>query len=85
MDSKTTYVNNAFLNGELKEEVYTEQTPRFEVSQPTNLVSKVHKALNGLLQAPRARLNKLHDALLSFGFIYAKLDQPLFVRVNDHH
>lgn len=61
-------IYNVFLNGDLKDEVYTEQPPGFQVQSTLNLVCKLHKAIYGLKQAPRAWFEKLYGALLSFGF-----------------
>ncbi|GJS55875.1 retrovirus-related pol polyprotein from transposon TNT 1-94 [Tanacetum coccineum] len=47
-------VKSAFLNGKLSEEVYVQQTPRFESSEFPNHVCKLDKALYGLKQALRA-------------------------------
>jgi hypothetical protein len=47
-------VKNAFLIGPIKEEVYVEQPPGFEDQEYSNHVYKLHKALHGLQQAPRA-------------------------------
>ncbi|KAL8090175.1 hypothetical protein AgCh_039587 [Apium graveolens] len=41
-------VKSAFLNGELKEEVYVPQPPGFEDPEFPNFVYKLHKALYGL-------------------------------------
>ncbi|GKC31249.1 retrovirus-related pol polyprotein from transposon TNT 1-94 [Tanacetum coccineum] len=47
-------VKSAFLNGQLKEEVYVKQTPGFESSEFPNYVCKIDKPLYRLKQAPRA-------------------------------
>ena len=78
-------VNNAFLNGELKEEVYMNQPQGFEDPSNPNLVCRLHKSLYGLKQAPRAWFAKLNDALLDLGFQSSKSDQSLFVRVTPQH
>jgi histone deacetylase 1/2 len=70
-------INNAFLNGLLKEEVYMVQPPGFEASD-SNLVCKLNKALYGLKQAPRQWFDRLTSTLLQFGFKASKCDPSLF-------
>jgi hypothetical protein len=57
-------VKSAFLNGPLQEEVYVEQPPGFEDSKFPNHVYKLHEALYGFKQAPRAWYVCLKDFLL---------------------
>jgi hypothetical protein len=61
-------VKSAFLNGDLKEEVYIAQPPGFVISGSENKVIRLHKVLYGLRQAPRAWNAKLDDTLVSVGF-----------------
>ncbi|GKF95165.1 retrovirus-related pol polyprotein from transposon TNT 1-94, partial [Tanacetum coccineum] len=48
------YIKMAFLNGELKEEVYVSQPKEFVDQEYPSHVYKLKKALYGLKQAPRA-------------------------------
>lgn len=46
-------VKSAFLNIELKEEVFVDQAKGFTVARSEGIVYKFYKALYGLKQAPR--------------------------------
>ncbi|KAM2731468.1 hypothetical protein EV2_035124 [Malus domestica] len=72
-------ISNAFLHGDLKEDVYMQQPPGFvDPLHPTS-VCKLRKSLYGLKQAPRAWFDKLFQALHSLGFTQSSSDASLFV------
>ncbi|RVX22042.1 Retrovirus-related Pol polyprotein from transposon RE2 [Vitis vinifera] len=70
-------VHNAFLHGDLEEEVYMKLPPGFERSDP-NLVCRLRKSLYGLKQAPRCWFSKLVTALKGYGFLQSYSDYSLF-------
>nr|GFA87252.1 retrovirus-related Pol polyprotein from transposon TNT 1-94 [Tanacetum cinerariifolium] len=61
-------VNTAFLNGNLREEIYVSQTDGFVDSDNPNHVYKLKKGLYGLKQAPRTWYDMLSSFLLSQDF-----------------
>ena len=72
-------VNNVFLNGELKEEVYMVQSPSFVDNSKLDFICKLYKALYGLKQAPRAWFTKLKNSLLAWGFSSSLSDSSMFL------
>jgi hypothetical protein len=77
-------VKSAFLNGPIKEEVYVKQLQGFEDEEYPNHVYKLHKALYGLNQAPRAWYEYLRDFLIDNGFRISKANSTLFTRIVDN-
>jgi hypothetical protein len=76
-------VKSAFLNGDLEEEVYVSQPPGFIVKGQEQKVYKLHKALYGLRQAPRAWNSKLDIVLHELGFSKCKTEYELYIRVKN--
>lgn len=72
-------VNNAFLQGSLKEEVFMAQPSGMKDQQYPNYVCKLHKAIYGLRQAPRAWHDALKSFITSHGFTMSKNDPSLFI------
>ncbi|GJS51803.1 retrovirus-related pol polyprotein from transposon TNT 1-94 [Tanacetum coccineum] len=73
-------VKTAFLNGELKEEVYVSQPKGFVDQDNPSHVYKLKKALYGLKQAPRAWYDMMSSFLLSQHFSKGAVDPTLFTR-----
>ncbi|GKA17701.1 putative ribonuclease H-like domain-containing protein [Tanacetum coccineum] len=73
-------VKTAFLNGNLREEVYVSQPDGFVDPDNPNHVYKLKKALYGLKQAPRAWYDMLSSFLISQDFSKGLVDPTLFIR-----
>ena len=74
-------VHNAFLHGDLEEEIYMQLPQGFKTDKP-NQVCRLRKSLYGLKQAPRCWFAKLSKSLLHFGFTQSREDYSLFSYVN---
>jgi Reverse transcriptase (RNA-dependent DNA polymerase)/gag-polypeptide of LTR copia-type/Integrase core domain/GAG-pre-integrase domain/Zinc knuckle len=71
-------VETAFLNGEIREELYM-KVPEGVPHQPGE-VWRLLRALYGLKQASRAWYEKLHTILIGYGFIRSKVDSAIYVK-----
>jgi histone deacetylase 1/2 len=72
-------MHNAFLNGDLQEQVYMTQPSGYVDTTFPDKVCKLNKALYGLKQAPRAWFQCLSSALLQWGFSSSKTDSSMFI------
>nr|GEV32656.1 hypothetical protein [Tanacetum cinerariifolium] len=75
-------VKTAFLNGNLREEVYVSQPGGFVDQDNPNHVYKLKKALYGLKQASRTWYDMLSSLLISQDFSKGSVDLTLFICRN---
>ncbi|KAJ9535774.1 hypothetical protein OSB04_un001074 [Centaurea solstitialis] len=74
-------VKNAFLHGDLSEEVYMDPPPGCVMTEnQKNKVCKLKKSLYGLKQSPRAWFGRFTKAMKSFGFNQSNADHTLFLK-----
>ena len=74
-------VKTAFLNGDLKEDVYMDHTEVFSIKGQEQKVCKLVQSLYGLKQAPRAWYEKLIEHFLKLNYKHFNLeDATLFVK-----
>ncbi|XP_039806165.1 uncharacterized mitochondrial protein AtMg00810-like [Panicum virgatum] len=73
-------VKNAFLNGELREEVYMQPPPGYSV--PEGMVCRLRRSLYGLKQAPRAWFQRFASVVTAAGFSASTHDPALFVHTS---
>ncbi|GKC56600.1 putative RNA-directed DNA polymerase [Tanacetum coccineum] len=70
---------NAFLQGELKEEVYMEAPPGFSQHFKHGEVCKLKKSLYGLKQLPRAWFGRFTLAMKKYGYKQSNSDHTIFL------
>ena len=78
-------VKNAFLNGELSEEVYMKLPPSYSHAPGfPHRVFGLQRTLYGLKQALRAWIAKFSSTISQYGFSGRSFDTTLFLRRSDH-
>ena len=73
-------VKNAFLNGDLEEEVYMEVPPGLDTYSKNNKVCRLRKSLYGLKQSPRAWFERFTKAVKRYEYLQCQTDHTLFVK-----
>jgi hypothetical protein len=71
-------VKIAFLNGELEEEIYMDQSEGFVVKGQEGMVCKLVKSLYDLKQAPKQWHDKFDRTLTSIGFVTNEADKCVY-------
>ena len=74
-------VKNAFLNGDLREEVYMQPPPGLFVE--SNKICHFRHTLYGLKQAPQAWFVKFNSTIFRLGYITSPYDSALFLHRID--
>ena len=74
-------VKNAFLHGELSEEVYMDLPPRCMVTEKQRQkVCKLKKSLYGLKQSLRTWFGRFTKSMVAFGYHQSNSDHTLFLK-----
>ena len=79
-DIRQLDVKNAFLHGELKEEVDMQLPPGYQLTNEPNQVCKLKKALYGLKQSPRAWFSRFTKAMIDLNYHQSRGDHVLFIK-----
>ncbi|RVW26223.1 Retrovirus-related Pol polyprotein from transposon TNT 1-94 [Vitis vinifera] len=75
-------IKNAFLHGDLAEEVYMEQPPGFVAQGESGLVCRLRRSLYGLKQSPRAWFSRFSSVVQEFGMLRSTADHSVFYHHN---
>ncbi|KAI5352756.1 hypothetical protein L3X38_005648 [Prunus dulcis] len=78
-------VKNAFLHGDLEEEVYMDPLPGCNLSPKSkHYVCKLKKSLYGLKQSPIAWFGRLTKSMRAFGYKQSNFDHTLFLKHKEN-
>jgi hypothetical protein len=78
MDVKTT-----FLNGELDEEIFIDQSIGFVMKGQERKVCKLNRSLYGLKQSSRQWYKRFHQEIISNGFLMIEEDHCVYVKRSE--
>ena len=73
-------MKNVFLHEELKEEIYMDLPPSFNMHLKGKKVCKLKKALYGLKQSPRTSFGRFVKAMITVSYRQSHSDHTLFVK-----
>ena len=73
-------IKNAFLHGDLAEEVYMEQPSGFVAQGEISRVCRLRKSLYGLKQSPHTWFGKFNEVIEKFDMQKSKSDHSVFYR-----
>jgi hypothetical protein len=76
-------IKTAFLNGELKVDIYMVQLEGFHVNGHEEKVYKLKRSLYRLKQSSRQWYLKFHDTIMEIGFEVSQLDYCIYI-YNDN-
>ncbi|CAL8988819.1 unnamed protein product [Prunus brigantina] len=77
-------VKNAFLHGDLEEEVYMDLPPGCNSApDKKNKVCKLRKSLYGLKQSPRTWFGRFTKSMKNFGYTQSNSDHTLFLKRDE--
>ena len=74
-------VKTAFLNGELKEEIFMKQPEGFVMKEKYFFVCKLKRSIYGLKQSARCWNTELDNQMKEMGFNQSSSDPCIYVRV----
>jgi Reverse transcriptase (RNA-dependent DNA polymerase) len=75
-------VKTAFLNGELEEEVYMDQSKGFSIGGKEHMVCILKRSLYELRQCSRRWYLKFNNIITSFGFKENIVDRCIYIKVS---
>ena len=75
-------IKNAFLHGDLADEVYMEQLPGFVAQGESSLACKLRRSLYGLKQSPRAWFGCFSSVGQEFSMLRSIADHSVFYHHN---
>ena len=76
-------VINAFLYGEVNQEIYMEQTKGFAIKEKHEFVCKLRKTLYGLKQVPTTWYEKIVKFLVQSGYTVTPANSKLFIKKHE--